>query len=367
MDPTEETEIVVPPEEPVEEAPDTEVVAPVEAAEGAEGAAKPSVSDAVEAALAGLNPKKPDAVAKPEDEEDGERNPDGTFKAKKEEPKLDADGKPIADDKAKKVDHVNDPIPPQVSERTRERITSLVSQVKEQTGVIENQAAVINAIQSTGTTPEEFGSLVGYLQLVHSDKPADLESAYKMLMEGARGIAVRLGKSLPGTDLLEGNQDLIDAVASGQITSKHAEELAISRARTAQENRVKQQTQSVKQTKETAEAERNAVITELNATGDQLRQTDPMYQAKYDAIVPYLTEQFKTTPPNQWKSIFTATYNATRVAPAAPKPGVGTPPAGAPPKPKTTPIRPQAPAGGEQRKAPSSALEAINMALEGNG
>jgi|SRR5882724_7827654 len=307
---------------------------------------EPTVEDAIADALKLLEPKTPEqkaaettaataAAKKIADEKAGVKPAD--------EPKLDKDGKPIAE--AKKVDHINDPIPPQVSERTRERITSLVSTVKEQAAIVENQGAIITAIQGTGATPEEFGAMITYMKYVHSDKQTDLEEAYKMLQGGLRTISMKLGRSLPEADALDGHQDLIDAVANGHTTAKIAEEVAIARNR-AQATSASSQAMTTAAQNETAAAqERMTAITDLNGIGDHLQKTDPNYAAKREAIEPALTAAFKHMRPSLWKQAFNEAYAACKVAARA------APVVVIPPKPKGAPLRPAAPAGGGKREA----------------
>lgn len=321
-----------------------------EATEGAGGdePGKPAetVADAVEAALESLKPKSADKK-----DDKGKEGGDDAEAGKAKEAGKDGKGEAGKDDKKdgeKKPDHVNDPIPPQVSERTRERITSLVSRVKEQDSILQDQSAVINAIQSTGASPEEFGMMVGYMQLVHSDKPEHLEQAYKVLQAEMRGLALKMGRSIPEVDVLSEHKDLTDLVKSGQITQAAAEELAILRSQRGDSARRQQATaENLRKSQEqtaAAEAEKNTAITELNALGETLAKTDPHYQAKYDAIVPLLAEQFKTTAPRFWKSLFETAYKAT-VVQAAPSA------AAAPAKPKQQPIRPSTPSGSTARQA----------------
>ena len=321
-----------------------------EATEGAggeeSGKKTETVADAVEAALESLKPKSADKKDE-QGKKDGEEAKIGEAKDAGKDGKGEA-GKDGKKDGEKKPDHVNDPIPPQVSERTRERITSLVSRVKEQDSILQDQSAVINAIQSTGASPEEFGMMVGYMQLVHSDKPEHLEQAYKVLQAEMRGLALKMGRPIPEVDVLSEHKDLTDLVKSGQITQAAAEELAILRSQRGDSARRQQVTaETQRRTQEqtaAAEAEKNTAITELNTLGETLAKTDPHYQAKYDAIVPLLAEQFKTTAPRFWKGLFETAYKATVVQapPAA---------AAAPAKPKQQPIRPSTPSGSTARQA----------------
>lgn len=310
--------------------------------ESAPVGAKPTVEDAIADALKALEPKTAEekaaeatAATAAADKKAGVKPAD--------EPKLDKDGKPIVE--AKKADHVNDPIPPQVSERTRERITSLVSTVKDLTAVNENQGAIIASIQETGATPEEFGAMITYMRYMHSDKATDLEEAYKMLQGGLRTVSMKLGRSLPEADALEGHQDLIDAVANGHTTAKIAEEVAVARNRARASAASNQAMTTASQTEAAATQERTTAITDLNGIGDHLQKTDPNYAAKREAIEPALMAAFKHMRPSLWKQAFNEAYAACK---ATAKVVVPVTPAA---KPKPQPLRPGAPAGGGTRVA----------------
>jgi hypothetical protein len=308
---------------------------------------KPTVEDAIADALKALEPKTAEqkaaeataataAAKKAADEKAGVKPAD--------EPKLDKDGKPIVD--AKKADHVNDPIPPQVSERTRERITSLVSTVKDLTAISENQGAIIASIQETGATPEEFGAMITYMRYMHSDKATDLEEAYKMLQGGLRTVSMKLGRSLPEADALEGHQDLIDAVAGGHTTAKIAEEVAVARNRARANNASSQAMTTAAQAEAATAQERTTAIADLNGIGDHLQKTDPNYAAKREAIEPALMAAFKHMRPTLWKQAFNEAYAACKATAKVVAPVVVVPA-----KPKPQPLRPGAPAGGGTRVA----------------
>lgn len=273
------------------------------------------------------------------------------------------DGKDKPKDGEKQPDHVNDPIDARLAPRTQERIRSLADEVKTLRTVAENNGAMVGAIMDSGATPDEFGALVQYMYWTHSEKPEDLEAAYKLLQSELQGVALRLGKPVPEVDWLAGHQDLIDGVRNGLTTRETAVELAMHRAsskRTAEQKAA--QTKKATQTKteqEQAVADATTAQTELDALGDELAAADPNYKTKFAILVPKLREEFKTLPPKQWKGRFLEMYAKTVVkSPVA---------AVTPPKqnaPKNQPLRPSAPSGGQQ-KAPGSALDALSSAIDG--
>lgn len=353
----------------------TEVETPEGEAPAAEGAAAPegnaapetTMADAIEEGIESASgaPKPADKPAGEVESEEGGEAGKGEKKADGEDPAkagAAAEGDDKKDEK-KEPDHVNDPIPPGVSERTRERITALSGMVKQRDADLEVQGQLITSIQETGATPEQFGDVIGYLKLINSNDPADHEMAYQGLRNQMRELALKMGKAVPEIDFLEGHQDLKDEVKYGQITEARAREIAIQRGRDAAAAARTKKTTEATQDFETA---KTAAITELNELGALLAASDPDYQAKYDEIVPRLVKEFEKVPPKQWRAEFAKAYQASK---AKVKPAAAAPAAAAPAgdgKPKPTPIRPVQPAGSSGSKgAPKSMLEAINGALEG--
>ncbi len=280
-----------------------------------------------------------------------------------------------ADKKA--ADHVGDPIPAEWSERARERITSLVSSVKEKDSQLETQGNLINAVISTGASPEQFGGIITFLRDFNGQDPAGLERCQQALQTMLEGVSLRMGKPIAGVDFLAKYPELKQAVHYGQITAEHAQELAIAREARTRAATHATATAEQQRTTDAATLERNTAITEMNEMGDSLQATDPDYQRKYDMIVGPLTEAFKDLPPRQWKAAFTRAWNAVKLPPAPPPPP---PPSGGPqmerdpvtgqfrPVKKGQPIRPVAPSGTSGAKAaPKSLREAIDFSLAGDG
>lgn len=263
-------------------------------------------------------------------------------------------------DKQGKPDHVNDPIDARLAPRTQERIRSLADEVKTLREVAENNGQMIGAIMDTGATPQEFGAMVGYLGAVHSEDPAKLEAAYTLLQSELQGLALRMGKPIPEVDWLNGHQDLIDAVRGGTTTREIAIESAMHRANAKRAKAVA--TEKAKQTETTQATEKDTetVTAELDALGEELRASDPLYQAKYNIIVPKLQAEFKKLPPKQWKTRFLEEYARAKLPAKTPVAAVTAPAV----KAKGQPLRPSAPSGGTQ-KAPGSALDALSSAIDG--
>lgn len=360
-------------------------------------AAEPSLLDSINEALAPTLPVEPvvddqedEDDAEGEDEgnegaegadEDGERNADGTFKAKPaakagdgagkgDAPKLGADGKPVPavgpDGKplqAVKTDPVNDPIPEEVKGRTRERMVSLVNTVKEQAEQIGLQNQLVDSISSTGATSEEFGAMLGYMRWVHSEKPEDLRQAKELLLQELEGVSLRLGEAAPGVDFLVKFPDLQAKVNNGQITTEDAQEIALHRQRTAVNATRQTRTQETEQANQAATTARNGAIGELNELGKTLNSTDAEFAVKHEMLKPVINS-LGQLPPARWKAAFLQAYKAItpeEVARWKAYIPTGKKPAG------NQPLRVnKVPTGGQQR-APTSLLDAVSAAVDAAG
>lgn len=326
------------------------------AAGGTDGGEKP--------AAAGEPPAKDGKVADGEKPAVGAKPDD---KAKKPDGEKPAEGAAKPDDKAPKApakaaDPVNDPIPATVSERTRERITSLISTVKTQEVEVRQGRELFESITSTGMTAEELGTMLTYSRLVHSDKVEDKRTAFTFLQSELRGLALQLGETAAGVDLLAEHPDLSEALESGTITEKHAREVALSReqARVTEAGRARQ-------TETAAEAQTAyaAGVAALDDLGTTLRAVDPQYEAKATALQARMPAELKKLHPSKWVAHFRAEYaKLTTAAPVKPAAPAGGAPAGGD---APQPLRPNKQPSGDGTKQPTSAREALDAALGGLG
>jgi len=264
------------------------------------------------------------------------------------------DGAPAA------PDHVNDPIPKELKESTQERIRSLAERVKTaEAGVTERSAdltEMIEMVQDTGTSGEQYGQMLGFMKMFNSDDVEQQRAAYKVMQTEVAAMAVRLGEPVVGMDLLEGHQDLQNELELGTITAERANEIAISRSR--------EKADATRKTATDADTAANADIEQAitDAKGElavyeaDRKAKDPQWLAKKASLVPALRATMRVLHPSKWKATFEQSYNEL-VLPEAAKPT---------PKPKTPePLRPKAPAGGSN-KEPSSMAEAIELSLGGS-
>ena len=281
-----------------------------------------------------------------------DRNPDGTFKKKGEEPK--------------KPDPVNDPIPKDLKVETRARMQTLIDTAKEVTAKYEKAQQdfdyLIQGVQATGATPEQYGEALSWLGLFNSGDPKQQERALELVESVAERLATLLGKERVVGDPLAQHADLKNAVASKQITPEYAKEIARVRNgqafRTEINTSAQQQQQTQQQAAQTLQTARN----DLTALEENLRAVDG---AEYDAIKAQIVGPLKplmaAINPAQWKAKFTEAYKAAKDARVAAKATRTV----APKVPTNQPLRGgKNPAGGQAR-APASAGEAMNAALAG--
>ena len=274
---------------------------------------------------------------------DGTRNPDGTFKKAE----------------AKKPDPVNDPIPKDLKPATSERMRALVKIAKDKeaevTQVRGDFDTIINGIKASGSTPEQYGEAISWLSLFNSPKVEDRKTAYELVESVADRLATLLGIDRAVQDPLAGHADLVAQVRANPAALPMAKEIARNRNAAKFTGDINAGQQRQQQTEQQRQAEHEQAKSELNAFDAEMRNKDPLYDAKRKLIVPILQPIFKTLPKTQWAQAYKDAYSRARVQPknrnAINAPAKGQPLRGG-----------KNPAGGQSR-APSSALEAMNGAL----
>lgn len=302
-------------------------------------------------------PGEPEKV-KDDEKGEGGKKPEGDDKDKGAKP----EGEQKKPDSAVEPDHVNDPIPAQVSERTRSRMTWLIDGVKQRDTIISQQRELMTEITSTGVSPENFGVTLEILRCFNSPNLDDKRKAYTAILGQAKALATILGEPIPGQDPLEGHADLQQEVDDKKITEQRAYEIAVSRNRAEAARRSTEDatraTQAYQQAQQTARAD-------LNALGNRLAARDPSYAAKAPVVFAAIKDELATLHPSQWRARFLEEYTTTPVpsvaapvtAPVVPAGGSG-----------AAPLRPnKQPAGGGGPKAPASALEALEAGIEAAG
>ena len=260
------------------------------------------------------------------------------------------------------TDHVNDPIPEELKDSTKERIRSLAERVKvAEAGVTErgnDLDEMIGMVQDTGASGEQYGQMLTFMKLFNSNNVAEQRQAFQVMQSTLSELAVKLGEPVPGVDLLAEHADLQRELEAGTISAERANEVAVSRGRekAAAARTVSDTAQA------TSQAEIDAAIvtgkTELAAFEKTKITTDPQWAAKKAILVPALRSIMRQISPMQWRATFEQAYNELNL-PAVTAPVV-------PVTPKTpTPLRPKTPAG-EGAKQPSTMAEAIELSLGGD-
>jgi hypothetical protein len=244
-----------------------------------------------------------------------------------------------------------------LKEKSAERFKELAGKVKELSTERETlQAAAQRAEQweqmvtSTGATPEQYSSALGYLSAINSGDPAAMGKAFDAMLGELQWLGKTLGREVTGlVDPLQDHADLAEAVDAGDMTRKAALEVAQARvtlARTAEQaGKVQQQTAA-----QQAQAQAVAAVNAL----DQRLQADPLYAAKMQAM--QQTGAFAwikdNLPPEKWAAAIEREWQRTTVAaPPKPRPAVGHVP--------LRPVRQSAP----MHAAPKNDLEAFELGV----
>lgn len=269
------------------------------------------------------------------------------------------------------LDLEKNPLPADTNERTKSRLELVIGVNKTLTDsleeVVEQRDALWNQISKTGTTPEQFGEHMTYLENFNSDDPKSLEAALKVAQEHVAELSKAIGKPVPGTDPLDGFEDLQKEVELGDISKERAIELADAR-------RAKEATSTRSRQTDDQKAYSTAVATardELNALEVEMQKAN---KAEYDAKKPFVTAIVKSiaknTHPTKWAQAFKDAYANIEVpktngrAPAARVGGRPDPNRTSRAGSQAQPLRNKTPAGGGTAKEPGSLEEAINAGIE---
>lgn len=330
-----------------------------EGTEGAEGAA-------------GAGELGPDGKPKPVegDGKDAKGEQRGVDKPGEKKPEIGADGKPVvkADDKSKKPDPVNDPIPTNVSQPTQERMRTLVKMTKELTTERDSVNSTLNdivgGVQRTGMTPSQYGEVLGFMTLFNSGDTEQQTKALELIEDMCDRLAATLGKERTIKDPLEAFPDLKTAVAQGQMTAQWAKQMAVARRQSGIRTQVETQSREQQQQQQTVKQERDSAEIAMNNWEAQTAAGDPDFAKIKAALVPILKPIITQLPPSQWLPKFKEAYELRKaqfVAAAKARAARGGVPA-------NQALRGKTPAGGGSGTgAPKSLAEAINAGIAAAG
>lgn len=316
------------------------------------------------------------------------RNADGTFKsaeqvaaevaaaqaaaAKGGKPGERADGKKPAD--KKEPDALNDPIPEGLNAKTTQRIRTLIERTRsaeEKAQTAESDFNyLVQGVQSTGATPEQYGETLAWLKLFNSRDPAQQKKALDLIEDTADQLATLLGVERRSSDPLRGHPDLLEAIQKGTTTRQFALEVARNRNQAAFRQQIHTTASEQEQAAQRAAQERDNARVALNQLEERLMASDPQYEQKLARIMPTLKVVMAQIPPAKWQEAFQRAYDQVRIV-ARPAPQQQQRPAGR--RPVNQPLRAgknpsgTGAAGGSLASQPKSALDAVNAALSSMG
>ena len=211
------------PEAPIDMAPDAPVADPTP-----ETPTDPAPS-LEEGAVAAIDEGLAKVMPAPEEPEPEPGAPAADARPDGEPKPEDAPAELSADDEAASLGVKNE----RAKERFRE-LRALADEAKtlrEKLPELEDKASqydqMIQGIESTGATPEQYASALGYLRVIHHGTPAEKAQAAEFLRKELEWLEGQIGV---GGDVLAAHPDLAEAVMNGDIARPYAEELARKRA-----------------------------------------------------------------------------------------------------------------------------------------
>lgn len=301
-----------------------------------------SLADAIQRAV-----DEPDEPEKPEPKPEGEEAPEEAPEG--DEPKPE---KPKEPEKPEPDEAIEKEIADRKLEgKSADRFRELANQVKElapikaaleQAGIrdiaevpkLAERAKfaeeLVGQVMETGANAEQYGQALDYLKVVNeavrSGDPAKAQAALDMLKPELDVLAKITGQEIAGiADPLAGHADLAEAVEAGDMTRKHALEVAASRHRSQLQQGHQQQVSQQAQAQQAQEQGVQALV-----QWEQARiAADPTYAAKRPQLNTMVAWIRQNLPPQQWVQATEQAY-ATLQAPAPPPR----------PKPGNVPVRP---------------------------
>lgn len=202
------------------------------------------------------------------------------------------------------------------NDRTQKRFRELSERASEADSLRERAGKVTDweqTIQSTGTTPQQFGATLLYLTDINSGDPVRMNRAYETMEAELKFLGEKLGREAPGFDPLAAHPDLAEKVKTGDLDRAAAVELVQHRQRGVLQTEQQQNQQRVSQTQQAEQMGLQAVAD----LGAQLRTTDPQFQQKFAYLAPTVEIIQSTLPPAQWAAAIQQAYQRLPPIPAA--------------------------------------------------
>lgn len=202
------------------------------------------------------------------------------------------------------------------NDRTQKRFRELSERASEADSLRERAGKVTDweqTIQSTGTTPQQFGATLLYLTDINSGDPVRMNRAYETMEAELKFLGEKLGREAPGFDPLAAHPDLAEKVKTGDLDRAAAVELVQHRQRGVLQTEQQQNQQRISQSQQ-AEQQGLQAVAEL---GNQLRTSDPQFQQKFAYLAPTVEIIQATMPPAQWAAAIHQAYQRLPPIPAA--------------------------------------------------
>ncbi len=202
------------------------------------------------------------------------------------------------------------------NDRTQKRFRELSERASEADSLRERAGKVTDweqTIQSTGTTPQQFGATLLYLTDINSGDPVRMNRAYETMEAELKFLGEKLGREAPGFDPLAAHPDLAEKVKTGDLDRAAAVELVQHRQRGVLQNEQQQNQQRLSQSQQAEQMGLQAVAD----LGAQLRTTDPQFQQKFAYLAPTVEIIQSTMPPAQWAAAIQQAYQRLPPIPAA--------------------------------------------------
>lgn len=248
--------------------------------------------------------------------------------------------------------------PDGLSDGAKKRFESLVDRVKTVSSELDQERTkndqIVKVMEDTGSSPEEFAQVLLMLGHANSGDPKRVTQALDML-DAMRGNLARMtGKAVPGVDVLSDFPDLLQKVTNGDLDEESAAEIAAARRERESKSQQAEKTQAQQQQQAQMAQRVQTAQNDLSTLGNELKASDPDYDSKLAILQKrgFFENVAQNVPPEQWKQVFRATYDAMGdVAKAR-----------TPIKKAATPMR-STPESGGGSPQPKSTAEAVRMAL----
>ncbi|MGE8247290.1 MAG: hypothetical protein ACN6RA_14845 [Stenotrophomonas maltophilia] len=202
------------------------------------------------------------------------------------------------------------------NERTQKRFRELSERASEAESLRGRADKVTDweqTIQSTGTTPQQFGATLLYLTDINSGDPVRMNRAYETMEAELKFLGEKLGREAPGFDPLAAHPDLAEKVKTGDMDRAAAVELVQHRQRGVLQTEQQQNQQRVSQSQQEEDKGLQAVAD----LGAQLRTADPQFAQKFAYLAPTVEIIQATMPPAQWAAAIHQAYQRLPPIPAA--------------------------------------------------